>query len=136
VGYFARTVAYSSGAVCISNRQQPDDVPDGQHPVRPGSRKPVKPNAGGNLEGQYLKGYQLGANWVYGNPTVPARLSDDEIAVAACLSGMMRYVETGDDFYSLAEASQDQYLTLLCQQALAQDGKVQSQTMPWAQGTV
>jgi hypothetical protein len=35
----------------------------------------------------------------------PARLSDDEIAIATCLESMARYLETGNSFYGLAEAS-------------------------------
>ena len=34
------------------------------------------------------------------------RLSDDEIAIATWLERMAHYVETGESFYSLSEASQ------------------------------
>jgi len=54
----------------------------------------------GNLEGYYLKGYTAGEAWWYQNPFIPARLSDDEIAVATCLDRMAHYLETGDSFYS------------------------------------
>lgn len=86
----------------------------------------------GNLEGNYLKGIQLGDRWVYNNPFVPAPLTDDEIAVATCLSKMAHYVDTGEAFYSLAEASQDQYLSLQCAQALKEQKSIQTKLMPWA----
>ena len=43
----------------------------------PFQRHMAGPN--GNLEGFYLKGIQLGEQWVYRNPTAPARLSDEKI---------------------------------------------------------
>jgi hypothetical protein len=68
---------------------------------------------GGNLEGYYHKGYTAGGGWWYQNPFIPGRLSDDEIAVATCLQLMARYAKTGESFYSLSEASQDHYLSLM-----------------------
>jgi hypothetical protein len=59
-------------------------------------------------------------------------LSDDEIAVASCLLGMDVYVDGGPDMYSLAEASQDQYLSLMIEQAIS-SGEVGVTTLqPWA----
>ena len=40
---------------------------------------------GGSLEGHSLKWVSLGENRVYVNPVYPARLADDEIAIADCL---------------------------------------------------
>ncbi|NKB69473.1 MAG: gfo/Idh/MocA family oxidoreductase [Candidatus Latescibacteria bacterium] len=88
--------------------------------------------ANGNLEGHYLKGIQLGDQWLYENPFVPVSLSDDEIAIASCLVKMAHYVETGEDFYSLAEASQDHYLGLMGAQALQEGKAVETDVMPWA----
>lgn len=88
--------------------------------------------ANGNLEGFYLRGIQAGGEWVYRNPFGPAPLSDDEIAIATCLVAMDEYVRTGRQFYSLAEASQDHYLSLLCQQAVRQGGEVQAEQQEWA----
>ena len=46
----------------------------------------------------YHEGITLGDEWVYRNPFVPARLTDDEIAVATCLERMVAYVEGGPAF--------------------------------------
>ena len=48
----------------------------------------VSAGANGNLEGLYLKGIVAGEQWVYRNPFAPARLTDDEIAIATSLAGM------------------------------------------------
>jgi predicted dehydrogenase len=79
----------------------------------------VRHDAGqdGNLEGFYHKGYTLGDEWVYRNPFVPARLADDEIAVAACLAGMSDWLEGGPDVCSLADAAQDHYLGMCIDEA-------------------
>jgi predicted dehydrogenase len=92
-------------------------------------------NAGenGNLEGYYLKGIQGGNEWIYQNPFVPGRLSDDEIAIASCLDHMARYVEGGSEFYGLAEASQDHYLSMMINQAIDTCEPVHTSLQPWAQ---
>ena len=86
----------------------------------------------GNLEGFHLKGIQFLDDWIYRNPTVPARLSDEEIAVAKCLIDMQRFIETGESFYSLAEASQDQYLALSCTQAIKSGDMIVTEAQPWS----
>ena len=86
----------------------------------------------GNLEGKYLRGIQLGEEIVYKNLFFPAPLTDEELAVATCLKKMARFVDTGETFYPLAEASQDQYLSLMCSQALQEGRSVQTEMMPWA----
>jgi predicted dehydrogenase len=86
----------------------------------------------GNLEGYYLKGILAGNAWIYQNPFVPGRLSDDEIALASCLDQMARYVEGGPQFYGLAEAAQDHYLSLMIDQALAAGAPVRTSFQPWA----
>ncbi|WP_282935905.1 Gfo/Idh/MocA family oxidoreductase [Paenibacillus sp. RC67] len=87
----------------------------------------------GNLEGYYHKGILAGEQWAYLNPLAPARLTDDEIAVATCLLRMDEYVHTGKPFYSLADASQDHYLNLLIQQAAAIGEAVTSVLQPWSE---
>src|SRR3984893_5720162 len=85
---------------------------------------------GGNLEGYYHQGYYAeGEDW-YHNPFAPGRLSDDEIAVATCLESMRGYLETGKSFYSLAEASQDHYLSLLLDEATTTTKPIESPKQP------
>lgn len=61
----------------------------------------------GNLEAPGHRGYLLGDEWVYRNPFPGTRWSDDEIAVATVLDRMATYVETGAEFYPVAEGIQD-----------------------------
>ncbi len=96
----------------------------------------VRQDAGiaGNLEGYYHKGILAGNEWIYKNPFVPARLSDDEIAIASCMVGMDQYIDGGPDMYSLAEAAQDHYLGLMIEQAVASGQAVRATVQPWARG--
>ncbi|AOZ93813.1 Gfo/Idh/MocA family protein [Paenibacillus crassostreae] len=89
----------------------------------------------GNLEGYYHRGIQLGGEWLYQNQFIPGRLSDDEIAIATCLYKMGLYVaDKGNSFYSLAEASQDQYLSILMKEAVETGQIVNSVGQPWSSG--
>lgn len=92
----------------------------------------VVAGANGNLEGHYLKGILVGGYWAYRNPFVPARLTDDEIAVATSLAGMADYVAGGPPVYALAEACQDRYLDIMIEQALKTGTTVETSTQPWA----
>jgi len=85
----------------------------------------------GNLEGNYLKGITAGEQWWYRNPTAPAELSDDEVAIASLLMRMADYVNGGPNAYSLAEACQDRYFDILCDQALREERTVQAEAQPW-----
>ncbi len=102
--------------------------------VTPISATLVRHEAGrcGNLEGLYLKAIQFQDNWVYRNPVSPARLSDEEIAVAQCLLDMQGFVEQGRSFYSLEDASQDQYLALACTKAIETGETVQTEAQIWS----
>ncbi len=96
-------------------------------------------NAGenGNLEGYYLKGIQVGNEWIYRNPFIPGRLSDDEIAIATCLEKMAEYVDSSTDtegFYGLAQAAQDHYINLMIEQALKTNLPVHMELQTWASG--
>ncbi|HXO95248.1 MAG TPA: hypothetical protein VN857_01580, partial [Chthoniobacterales bacterium] len=77
------------------------------------------------------KGYVGGGAWWYQNPLAPARLSDDEIAIATCLESMAHYLETGNSFYGLAEASQDHYLSILIDEAAKSGNPVESSNQIW-----
>ena len=71
----------------------------------------------GNLEGYHLTGITLGDTWLYRNPFAPARLADDEIAVATCLARMVEWLEGGPDVCSLADAAQDHHIGLAIEEA-------------------
>jgi len=71
----------------------------------------------GNLEGYHHSGITLGETWLYRNPFVPARLADDEIAVATCLARMGEWLEGGRDVCSLADAAQDHHIGLAIREA-------------------
>jgi predicted dehydrogenase len=94
----------------------------------------VRHDAGhdGNLEGFHLKGITLGDAWMYRNPFAPARLSDDEIAVATCLSGMHAWLGGGPDVCSLADAAQDHYLGLLIGEAARTGEPIRAAGHVWA----
>jgi predicted dehydrogenase len=86
----------------------------------------------GNLEGYYHKGILAGGEWVYRNPFAPGRLTDDEIAVATCLSKMAAYAAGGPSFCSLADAAQDHYLGLTIDRAVQSGEAVVAGLQPWA----
>jgi hypothetical protein len=86
-----------------------------------------------NLEGYFLQGIVAGERWVYTNPFAPARLFDDELAIAACLQKMADYAAGGPDFYGLPEASQDHYLGLMIERAILSGETVQTVRQPWAE---
>ncbi|TDO94865.1 oxidoreductase family protein [Halanaerobium saccharolyticum] len=94
--------------------------------------KRVEAGINQNLEGFYLKGITCGEEWLYQNPFLPARFSDDEIAVAAALVKMKQFLETGNSFYSLAEASQDQYLALMIEDTFQKKGKIETENQIWS----
>ena len=86
----------------------------------------------GNLEGHYLKGIQVGEDWVWENPLAPGTLPDDEIAIGDCLVRMAGYVGGGHPFYSLAEACQDRYLDILMHQSAESGRPVTAERQAWA----
>lgn len=91
-------------------------------------------NAGenGNLQGYYLKGLVAGDEWLYKNAFIPARLNDDELAIADLLEKMSQYAQGGPDVYSLAEASQDHYLQLMVRRAAETGLAVRTEPQPWS----
>ncbi|MFB6465529.1 Gfo/Idh/MocA family protein [Cytobacillus sp. Hz8] len=75
----------------------------------------------------------LGEEFLYRNPFVNARLNDDEIAVGTCMLLMGEYLSTGRDFYSLKEALQDTYISLMMDEALKNPNKeIRTSKRPWA----
>jgi hypothetical protein len=87
---------------------------------------------GGNLEGYFHQGITAGDTWLYRNPFAPARLSDEEIAIATCLEKMAAYAKGGKSFYSLAEAAQDHYLSIMMDEALETRTTIRTKTQAWA----
>jgi hypothetical protein len=85
----------------------------------------------GSVDGNYHRGYLAGMDWWYQNPFAPCRLSDDEIAIATCLELMSRCASTGESSYSLAEASQDHYLSLLIDESATTRKRLESSQQPW-----
>ncbi|OCT10809.1 oxidoreductase [Paenibacillus pectinilyticus] len=88
-----------------------------------------------NAEGYYLKGILCGERWIYENPFAPARLYDDEIAIATCLQKMADYARGGASFYSLAEASQDHYLGMMIEKAIQTGETITAGPRCWATAT-
>jgi len=86
----------------------------------------------GNLDGHFVQGVLGGSEWLYRNPFPFARLMDDEIAIAECMWKMGEHAHGGPDFYSLAEACQDHYLSLLMNEAAERGTEVISTLQPWA----
>jgi hypothetical protein len=86
----------------------------------------------GGLGTPHISGINAGDKWYYVNPYGSARLNDDEIAVATVLSDMSAYVNGGGSFYTLAEGSQDQYFSLMMEEAMRTGEKVETSTRLWA----
>ena len=87
---------------------------------------------GGNLEGYCHKGVLAGSEWIYRNAYMPARLTDDEIAIATCLDAMAAYADGGPGFCSAAEAAQDHYLGMAIEEAARTGETVVAVRQPWA----
>ncbi len=87
--------------------------------------------SGTNLEGFFLRGIRGPEGFVYENPFMPARLSDDEIAVATCMLKMGEYLDGAPAFYSLAEAMQDRYLGLLTEESARTGQWIQAEKQIW-----
>ncbi len=92
----------------------------------------VSAGEGGNLEGQFLRGLTAGDDWVYRNGFLPARLNDDELAIALCLQRMSEHIDGGPELYGLADAAQDTYLGLLIHQAAETGEEIRAEQQPWA----
>lgn len=85
-----------------------------------------------NMEGIGLKGIIFEGRWVYQNPFLNIPLSDDEIALATLLQEMIDYCHGGPEVYSVANASQDFYLTLAIEEAVETAKSCPLLKQPWA----
>ncbi|SDT53029.1 Predicted dehydrogenase [Paenibacillaceae bacterium GAS479] len=97
-----------------------------------GSFRRVDTGHNGNLEGYYHRGITANDEWIYENPFVPGRLSDDEIAIATSLKKMADYVQGGPTCYRLEEALQDHYLSIVMLSAIESGEELTTTTQPWA----
>lgn len=85
----------------------------------------------GDLEGSFLRRIVLRDVVLWENRFAPARWNDDEIAVAETMHLMTRFARTGHEFYSLADASHDNYLSLLVERAVTTGLYVESAPTAW-----
>ena len=85
-----------------------------------------------NLRPLSHRGYMFEGRWVYENPFPDAPLTDDEIAVAAVMREMKRYLDTGRARYTLADACQDAYIHFALQQAAATGKVFASRPQAWS----
>lgn len=86
----------------------------------------------GDLEGSFLRSIKLGDRVLYRNAFAPARLSDDDLAVAECMARMHDFVRGGEPYYGLADACHDHYLSLLVDHAARAGGPVVTEPQPWS----
>jgi len=85
----------------------------------------------GNLVGIAHRGYTFRGEWIYENPFPSAALTDDELSVASRLVEMGDYLKTGKSSYSLRDACQDAYLSLLMTEAADSGKTVLTQSQAW-----
>jgi predicted dehydrogenase len=87
----------------------------------------------GDLYGYALKTIACGDHTLWVNPYPGARLMDDELAIAVAMDAMAALAAgEGEGPYPFAAAAQDQYLSLLMEQAASSGEVVKSLRQPWA----
>lgn len=85
-----------------------------------------------NIDGYCNRSVMLGERELYKNPFMPARMGDDEIAIAYCLKNMGQYAQgAAEPFYPLREALQDTYLALRMDKALETGERVHAGRQIW-----
>lgn len=85
----------------------------------------------GDLEAMFLRRISLRDHAHWSNRFESVRFNDDELAVAEVMSRMVRFARVGESFYSLADASHDQYLSLLIEKAVSTGSKTTSRPTAW-----
>ncbi|MDR1353780.1 MAG: Gfo/Idh/MocA family oxidoreductase [Treponema sp.] len=86
-----------------------------------------------NMEPLHFRGLMGEGRWLYLNLYPYTRLSDEEIAVATITEKMAAYVEEGKSFCSMAEACQDQYLSLMIEKSAVEGKPLVTETRIWAE---
>lgn len=77
-------------------------------------------------------GVTLMGKYFYKNKFPEARLNDDEVSIATIMYHMKEYVDTGKEFYSLKDALQDSYFSLMIDKALANpQTEIKTETQVW-----
>lgn len=88
--------------------------------------------AGVDLQGLFLRGVSGGAlGWLYESRFMPARLYDDELAVAECMARMAEYAGGGEGFWGLEDEFTDMYFALLTGVALDSGEAIRARRQPW-----
>ncbi len=104
-------------------------------PRSPVTRPIVRRQTGvdANLEGMFLDTLALDGRVLWRNPVAPARLADEDVAIADLLLRMGSWVREGTTPpYPLAEAAQDHLLALAIKESVATGAVVHTGTEPWA----
>jgi predicted dehydrogenase len=91
----------------------------------------VETGADGDLGGLHLRAITLGSDVLWTNPFAPARLSDDELAIASCMQAMTEFSRGGPPFYGIADAAEDAYLAELIHESASTGAPLSTQARPW-----
>lgn len=85
-----------------------------------------------NMEGiDSLKGILFEGKWIYKNPFINIPFSDDEIALATLLLKMAQFCDGGPIVYSLEQAAQDLYLTILIENSIKENKDCRIERQSW-----
>ena len=84
-----------------------------------------------NIDGWSHRFISFRGERIYENPFPGLRINDDEIAVTDLLVGMKRYVETGEDIYSLRDGLQDAYLDFIREEAITTGQRLTTTNQSW-----
>ena len=84
-----------------------------------------------NIDGWSHMHITFAGKRIYDNPFQGMRINDDEIAITDMMVRMKKYVETGEDFYSLREGLQDAYLNFCMEEALESGEKIKTEDQSW-----
>jgi len=86
-----------------------------------------------NLDGFDTANISLDGKVIYANPFVGLRLMDEEIAICSMMLKMKNWLDgKGDAPYSLAEASQDQLISLAIDESIETGKRVETTREIWA----